>query len=107
MSRLALFLCVILGMVACSCAFSPSALPMGTRCRAVAASGPTMLLTADQGVSIMALVADEPLTVMAGRGDRRSKRGKRFMKSFGKSRARKGAVDEKTRTPAGGVVGQP
>jgi hypothetical protein len=50
--------------------------------RNVAARGPTCLLAPGQmSAALPALV--EPLTVLAGRGDKRTKRGKRKSHSFG------------------------
>jgi len=43
-----------------------------------------MFLGVEQGSVSLLSIAEEPLTVVAGRGDRRTKRGKRFFKSFGK-----------------------
>mmetsp|Transcript_32422 Transcript_32422/g.75774 ORF Transcript_32422/g.75774 Transcript_32422/m.75774 type:complete len:108 (-) Transcript_32422:94-417(-) len=107
MNKALLFLSVALALLAASYAFSPASLPLRTSTRAVAA-GPTMLLSPEQAAGVSGLrLVEEPLTAMDGRGDRRSKRGKRFTKSFGKCRARKGRFDEKTRTPTGGVLGQP
>ncbi len=109
--------------------------------RNVAARGPTCLLAPGQMSAAMPALA-EPLTVLAGRGDKRTKRGKRKSHSFGnvgyppflfdhcrlialyvttltaidcealtfllQSRPRDpSAVSPKSRTPRGGIIGQP
>jgi ribosomal small subunit protein bTHX len=53
--------------------------------RNVAARGPTCLLAPGQMSSALPALA-EPLTVLAGRGDKRTKRGKRKSHSFGNVR---------------------
>mmetsp|Transcript_27895 Transcript_27895/g.70692 ORF Transcript_27895/g.70692 Transcript_27895/m.70692 type:complete len:115 (-) Transcript_27895:95-439(-) len=104
--RALLLVSVAMALLAASYAFTPASLPLRASTRAVAA-GPTMLLGPEQvAASGLLVVGEESLTVMDGRGDKRSKRGKRFLKSFGKCRPRKGKFDEKTRTPRGGVIGQ-
>eukprot|EP00293_Proteomonas_sulcata_P020280 CAMPEP_0184289088 /NCGR_PEP_ID=MMETSP1049-20130417/1553_1 /TAXON_ID=77928 /ORGANISM="Proteomonas sulcata, Strain CCMP704" /LENGTH=87 /DNA_ID=CAMNT_0026595743 /DNA_START=21 /DNA_END=284 /DNA_ORIENTATION=+ len=47
-------------------------------------------------------------TIVAGRGDRRTNKGKRTVKSFGRCRPRKGKnQDDSNRLPGGGLLGQP
>ena len=68
-------------------AFAPlnGGLPMGLSARrsALAARGPTCLLAPGE-MSVGLPLLSEPLTVLAGRGDKRTKRGKRKSHSFGK-----------------------
>ena len=64
-------------------AFTGPALPFGLaiRTRAVA---PVCLVAPDQMPSVFLNVESEPLTVVDGRGDKRTKKGKIKSKSFGK-----------------------
>ncbi|EKX35400.1 hypothetical protein GUITHDRAFT_146507 [Guillardia theta CCMP2712] len=82
------------------------ALPRAQSLRTKAA-GPVCLLSEGQmAVSIVGTKNDD-LTVVQGRGDMRSKKGKRFAKSYGKCRTKSGKTSEKSKTPWGGVHGQP
>ena len=86
MFRLSAILIALACIICCASAFAPlnGGLPMGLSARrSVAARGPTCLLAPGQFSTGMELVA-EPLTVLAGRGDRRTKKGKRKAHSFGK-----------------------
>jgi hypothetical protein len=85
MSRLATVVIALACIICCASAFAPlSGLPMGLSARrSVAARGPTCLIAPGQISTGLPLIA-EPLTVLAGRGDRRTKRGKRKSHSFGK-----------------------
>ncbi|KAJ1494228.1 hypothetical protein T484DRAFT_1927780 [Baffinella frigidus] len=87
-------------------AFTGPALPFGlsVRTRAVA---PVCLVAPDQMPSVFFNVESEALTIVDGRGDKRTKKGKIKSKSFGKSRPRAGKVGPKSRTLSGGVIGQP
>jgi ribosomal small subunit protein bTHX len=82
-----LFALVVFACMACSAlAFAPASLPL-SQSRSVRAQscGPTMLITPESAsVLSLAVTAETPLTVVDGRGDRRTKKGKIFFKSFGK-----------------------
>lgn len=87
MQRFLLALSVFLALSALSAAFSPSsALPLaGHSSRAVSRSTNTPMMFLAGSVNPSVLVAPgEPLTVVAGRGDKRTKKGKIFRASFGK-----------------------
>ena len=65
-------------------AFVPGAvLPSSSGLRLAGQQGPVCFLAEGAAKS-------EPLTVLNGRGDKRSVKGKRFAKSFGKCRPKKG-----------------
>lgn len=82
-----LFALVVLACMACSTlAFAPTSLPLSQgRALRTQSCGPTMLITPESASVLgLAVTAETPLTVVDGRGDRRSKKGKIFFKSFGK-----------------------
>ena len=66
-------------------AFTGPALPFGLAVRTRAAA-PVCLVAPDQMPSVFFKVESEPLTVVDGRGDKRTKKGKIKAKSFGKVR---------------------
>jgi ribosomal small subunit protein bTHX len=82
--RFLVLVCLLACVAICS-AFAPT-LPFGASrsSRAVASRGPTMFLNQVPSVSVSDALATESLTIMMGRGDKRTKKGKIFAKSFGK-----------------------
>ncbi|EKX40808.1 hypothetical protein GUITHDRAFT_154008 [Guillardia theta CCMP2712] len=96
---------VMMSAIAVSAAFAPgSVLPKSdVRLRS---AGPVCLLAPGQ-MATPVLQTAETLTTMDGRGDKRTTKGKRSAKSFGKSRPRKGHGRAGTRLATGGVWGQP
>ena len=75
---------VLACVAAAATAFAPGAvLPSSSGLRLAGQQGPVCFLAEGAAKS-------EPLTVLNGRGDKRSVKGKRFAKSHGKCRPKKG-----------------
>jgi len=72
-----------------------------------AAPAKVCLVTPGQIPAALESTASESLVVVAGRGDKRTRKGKQFAKSYGKSRPKSGKVKDKSRTLNGGIHGQP